>query len=118
MKFDGKMVGRRLRCLRLARGETQATAAAGIGVTQSALSNWERGRRDMSVESLFAATNYFGTSPREFFCPFCFGVDAQAARRQQARGANRDEICADAGAQPAPGTPDSSPHCPARTQCR
>ena len=45
-------LGQRLRHVREARGWTQAQLAAAVGLTQDAISLYERGKRSMRVETL------------------------------------------------------------------
>ncbi len=47
-----RALGRRIRTWRVRRQLSQATLASSIGVTQSTLSNYENGKRDLSVSIL------------------------------------------------------------------
>lgn len=59
--------GERLRGLRLEQGHTQFTLAVAIGVTPSAVANWEQGRiapTDLMKQRIAEA---LGTTPGELF---------------------------------------------------
>lgn len=47
-------IGERVRASRLTLGATQASLAAAVGITQSALSNYENGKREPSLPLLTA----------------------------------------------------------------
>lgn len=53
-RFDCGAIGVRVRTVREARGLTQKELAQRVGITQGALSNYERGKRDMAVSTVIA----------------------------------------------------------------
>lgn len=63
------LVARRLRLLREARGFSQSAVARGIQRTQSVVSEWESGRRRMSVPDTWALERFFGVAPGTLLGP-------------------------------------------------
>lgn len=57
-------VGYRLIDLRVAAGLSQRAAADESGMSQVALSNYERGRRDIPLVALLRLCDTYGTDPR------------------------------------------------------
>ena len=55
-------VSRRLYALRISKGLSQSQVAEGIGITQSAYQNYERGRREANYKMLVLLADFFDTS--------------------------------------------------------
>ncbi|WP_204079786.1 helix-turn-helix domain-containing protein [Mycobacterium riyadhense] len=62
-------LGQRLRELRNSAGETQAAAAAAVGLTRPYLSAIEAGRRNITLETLYALAEHFDVDPTELLRP-------------------------------------------------
>ena len=63
----GRFVGSRLRDLRLRRRASQDELAAGIGVSQPAISQYEHDLSDVPARTLLAALHFLDCPPEEFF---------------------------------------------------
>jgi transcriptional regulator with XRE-family HTH domain len=55
-----RRLGRELKAAREAKGLTQQQVAEAIGVSQSAIGNWEQGLREPSVKAQIALRNLLG----------------------------------------------------------
>lgn len=62
-----RLLGRRLRALRLTLRYSQEGLARDLGVSGSTLSNWERGHVALSVDELERICRYFGVQAGELF---------------------------------------------------
>lgn len=71
MLIDGELrrLGQRLRELRSSAGETQATAAAAVGLARPYLSAVEAGRKNITLETLYALAEHFDVAPAELLRP-------------------------------------------------
>lgn len=58
-------LGQRLRALRSCAGETQATTAAAVGLARPYLSAVEAGRKNITLETLYALAEHFDIDPTE-----------------------------------------------------
>ena len=58
--LDTKLLGNKIKELRMRRGLTQGVFAKALHVSFQAVSNWERGIAPPDVENLIAIANYFG----------------------------------------------------------
>ncbi|ORW24556.1 hypothetical protein AWC17_03165 [Mycobacterium nebraskense] len=67
MLIEGELrrLGQRLRALRSSAGETQATAAAAVGLARPYLSAVEAGRKNITLETLYALAEHFGVDATE-----------------------------------------------------
>jgi transcriptional regulator with XRE-family HTH domain len=65
MKKTTSRPGERLRAARLAAGLTQAAAAKSLGVTVQTYGDYERGRRNPTLDWLWAASRAIGCNPAE-----------------------------------------------------
>ncbi len=63
------LLGQRLRELRKSAGETQAAAAAAVGLARPYLSAIEAGRKNITLETLYALAEHFGVDPTELLRP-------------------------------------------------
>lgn len=55
-------IGKRLKYLRICRGETQEQLAEKLNISRSKVSSWETGRRYMSVQDAIILSEYFNVS--------------------------------------------------------
>lgn len=62
-----KAVGLHLRAVREERGASQTDVAEAAGVTQGALSNYERGIRNVRAVTLLAILDFLECAPADFF---------------------------------------------------
>ena len=60
--FSREEFGKRLREVRKARGETQASVGAGLGGTATLISDLEKGRRTTTLEKLTELAQYYNIS--------------------------------------------------------
>lgn len=61
------LIGERVRALRLAFGETSQELADNLGLTQSFISNLERGKRSWRIEYIQSVCKHFEISMSVFF---------------------------------------------------
>ncbi len=64
--MDNKKIGHELRKLRIEKGLNQSQLGAHLNVSRSAIGNWERGDRTISIEDLTLIAQYFAV-PISFF---------------------------------------------------
>jgi DNA-binding XRE family transcriptional regulator len=62
---DLRQLGARLRALRRDAGRTQQQAAVAIGLTRTYLTDVEAGRKNITLRTLYALAEHFGTDPAE-----------------------------------------------------
>ncbi len=62
-------LGQRLRELRNSAGETQAAAAAAVGLARPYLSAIEAGRKNITLETLYALAEHFDVDPTDLLRP-------------------------------------------------
>jgi len=72
------MVGERIRTFRVAEGLTQQQLAARAGLTQSAISSYESGRAEPSLETLRQLARALKIQPRDLLPDLPTGRDAPA----------------------------------------
>lgn len=60
--FDQKVVGKRIKALRLQNNVYQTTLAKDIGVSQTHMSNIESGRAGLTIDNLVKMAEIFGCS--------------------------------------------------------
>lgn len=67
MVIEGELqrLGQRLRSLRSSAGETQAATAAAVGIARPYLSAVEAGRKNITLETLYALAEHFSVEPTE-----------------------------------------------------
>lgn len=65
-----KILSRRVKMIRLARGVSQTNMAEQIGVSQTNLSNMEAGRTAITVQNLFKIQKVLGCKMADFFVDF------------------------------------------------
>lgn len=58
-------LGRRLRTLRHAAGETQGQTANSVGLTRTYLTEIEAGRKNITLSTLYDLANHFNVEPSE-----------------------------------------------------
>lgn len=71
MLIEGELrrLGERLRELRSSVRETQADAAAAVGLARPYLSAVEAGRKNITLETLYALAEHYGVDPTELLRP-------------------------------------------------
>ena len=57
-----KVVGKNIKEIRLSKGLSQKRLSECIGVSQSSIDYWERGKRTPSIEACIKLADYFGVS--------------------------------------------------------
>lgn len=62
-------IGQKLYSVRIKKGLTQAKLVEGTGISQSALSNIEQGKHDITVSTLLTLCGALGMGPAELFSP-------------------------------------------------
>lgn len=80
-----RRLGRRLRELRSSAGETQATTAAAVGLARPYLSAVEAGRKNITLETLYALAEHFAVDPTELLRP-----DSTEAEHESRTNTGRD----------------------------
>lgn len=60
--MDNKVIGHKLKSLRLQKGLNQSQLGQHLNVSRTAIGNWERGDRSISMTDLTLITQYFGVS--------------------------------------------------------
>jgi transcriptional regulator with XRE-family HTH domain len=66
-----RRLGQRLRALRNSAGETQAATAAAVGLARPYLSAVEAGRKNITLETLYALAAHFNVEPNDLLRPEC-----------------------------------------------
>ena len=82
MENRNAILGRRIRTLRMKSSLAQTELAKKIGVSQSHLSNMEKGTSNVTMETLFALRDILGVKFADFFVDFDYpkdGSDNQSA---------------------------------------
>ena len=80
-----KVLSRRVKMERLAKGVSQTNMANAIGVSQTNLSNMEAGRTAITIQNLFKIQKVLGCKMSDFFVDF----DAEVA---EASDKNKESI--------------------------
>jgi transcriptional regulator with XRE-family HTH domain len=86
-----RLLGRRLRRAREDAGLTQVQAAAALGVTQTLISNAERGHRMLKHLDLFQFAQLYGTTIEALAGPLNAEEQDLAARWDRMTGVERDQ---------------------------
>ena len=76
MENEFKVLGRKVKLLRLEKGITQTDMAEAIGLSQTNLSNMESGRTAITIQNLFKMREVLGCKMRDFFSDFDGTVSA------------------------------------------
>ena len=75
MENRNAILGRRIRTLRMKNSLAQTELAKRIGVSQSHLSNMEKGTSNVTMETLFALRDAFDVKFADFFVDFDYAQD-------------------------------------------
>ena len=107
-------IGARIRSVRLARGHTQAWVAKSSGITQSALSNYESGKREPSLPLLIAIAQALEVGLGDLLGTHLVLSTRDSRLREVTRLLVEQPVLLDAlvretSRQPAPLTPASAP---------
>ena len=70
MENEFKVLGRKVKFLRLEKGISQTDMAEAIGLSQTNLSNMESGRTAITIQNLFKMQKILGCKMRDFFTDF------------------------------------------------
>ena len=74
MNENFKLLGRRVKFLRMEKGISQTDMAEMIGLSQTNLSNMESGRTTITTQNLFKMREVLGCKMSDFFTDFDDGV--------------------------------------------
>ena len=77
MENEFKVLGRKVKLLRLEKGITQTDMAEAIGLSQTNLSNIESGRTAITIQNLFKIRKILGCKMADFFVDFDGEVSAE-----------------------------------------
>ena len=70
MENEFKVLGRKVKFLRMEKGISQTDMAEAIGLSQTNLSNMESGRTAITIQNLFKMREVLGCKMRDFFSDF------------------------------------------------
>ena len=70
MENEFKVLGRKVKFLRMEKGISQTDMAEAIGLSQTNLSNLESGRTAITIQNLFKMREVLGCKMRDFFSDF------------------------------------------------
>ena len=76
MENEFKVLGRKVKFLRMEKGISQTDMAEAIGLSQTNLSNMESGRTAITTQNLFKMREVLGCKMRDFFVDFDGTVSA------------------------------------------
>ena len=76
MENEFKVLGKKVKLLRLEKGISQTDMAEAIGLSQTNLSNMESGRTAITIQNLFKMREVLGCKMRDFFVDFDGTVSA------------------------------------------
>ena len=76
MENEFKVLGRKVKFLRLEKGISQTDMAEAIGLSQTNLSNMESGRTAITIQNLFKMQKILGCKMSDFFADFDGEVSA------------------------------------------
>ena len=82
MENEFKVLGRRVKALRINKGITQTKMAEMLGLSQTNLSNMESGRTAITTQNLFKMQGILNCKMADFFVDF----DAEAEEAANAKG--------------------------------
>jgi len=85
-----KILGRRVKYLRMDRGITQTKMAEMLGLSQTNLSNMESGRTAITTQNLFKMKGILNCKMADFFVDF--DVEAEEVTNAKAEGAGKQAI--------------------------
>ena len=85
-----KVLGRRVKHLRMDRGITQTKMAEMLGLSQTNLSNMESGRTAITTQNLFKMKGILNCKMADFFVDF--DVEAEEVTNAKAEGAGKQAI--------------------------
>ena len=77
MENEFKVLGRKVKFLRIEKGISQTDMAEAIGLSQTNLSNMESGRTAITTQNLFKMREVLGCKMRDFFVDFDGTVSAE-----------------------------------------
>ena len=83
MNENFKLLGRRVKFLRIEKGISQTDMAEAIGLSQTNLSNMESGRTATTIQNLFKMREVLGCKMSDFFVDF----DGEAVAKEEAKKA-------------------------------
>ncbi len=78
-----KVLSRKVKMIRLAKGVSQTRMAEEIGVSQTNLSNMEAGRTAITIQNLFKIQKVLGCKMADFFVDF----DVELEEKEEAKNA-------------------------------
>ena len=78
-----KMIGHRIKCLRMESNVSQSSMANKIGMSQTNLSNIESGRTTATIPVLFKIQKVLGCKMADFFVDFDGKVEKTALKEEQ-----------------------------------
>ncbi len=79
-----KLLGRRVKFLRMDKGISQTKMAEMLGLSQTNLSNMESGRTAVTTQNLFKMREILGCSMNDFFVDFDATSEKEAEEKKQA----------------------------------
>ena len=85
-----KILGRRVKCLRMDRGITQTKMAEMLGLSQTNLSNMESGRTAITTQNLFKMQGILNCKMADFFVDF--DASAEEATNAKSEGTGKQAI--------------------------
>jgi len=88
MENEFKVLGRRVKALRVNKGITQTKMAELLGLSQTNLSNMESGRTAITTQNLFKMQGILNCKMADFFVDF----DAEEAATAKSEGAGKQAI--------------------------
>ena len=83
MNENFKLLGRRVKFLRIEKGISQTDMAEAIGLSQTNLSNMESGRTAITIQNIFKMREVLGCKMSDFFVDF----DGEAVAKEDAKKA-------------------------------
>ena len=90
MENEFKVLGRRVKALRVNKGITQTKMAELLGLSQTNLSNMESGRTAITTQNLFKMQGILNCRMADFFVDF--DIDAEEAANAKSEGAAKQAI--------------------------
>ncbi|MBR5589541.1 MAG: helix-turn-helix transcriptional regulator [Phascolarctobacterium sp.] len=81
MQDEFKILGKRVKFLRMEKGISQTHMAEMIGLSQTNLSNMESGRTAITIQNLFKMREVLKCRMRDFFIDF----DAEAVEKEETK---------------------------------
>ena len=84
MNEEFKILGKRVKFLRMEKGISQTHMAEMIGLSQTNLSNMESGRTAITIQNLFKMREILGCNMADFFVDFDATPKKEAEEKKQA----------------------------------